>query len=178
MDSLFTPVRALNSSTLDMPTFDIVSEVNPMELDNALNQARKELATRFDFKDSPAEIILEKSEIQLKAQDAHKMRTLVEIILGRLAKRGVSLKNIEKGEPDLSPLGHARQTIKIKQGIEAAVAKEISAFVRQLGLKVTAQIQGDLVRVSGKNKDDLQSVIAALRSKDFPLALNFRNFRD
>ncbi|MBM3823502.1 MAG: YajQ family cyclic di-GMP-binding protein [Verrucomicrobia bacterium] len=161
-----------------MPTFDIVSEVNSMEIENAVNQARKELATRFDFKDSPAEINLEKNEIHLTALDAYKMKTLVEMVTTKLSKRGVSPKNVDKGDPDLSPLGHARQTIKIKQGLDSTVAKEIATFVRQLGLKVTAQIQGDTVRVSGKSRDDLQSVIAAVKGKDFPLALNFQNFRD
>lgn len=161
-----------------MPTFDIVSEVNSMEIENAVNQARKELATRFDFKDSPAEILLEKNEIKLSAQDAFRMKTLMDMVMGKLSKRGVSPKNIDRGEPDISPLGHARQVIKIKQGIEPAVAKEVSAFVRQLGIKVTAQIQGEVVRIAGKSRDDLQSVIAAVRAKDFPLALSFQNFRD
>src|SRR5438445_12667290 len=96
-----------------MPSFDIVSQVNPMELENAVNQAKKELATRFDFKGSNAEIVLEKSEIKLSAEDQFRVKTLAEIMLGKLAKRQISLKNVEKGEPDISPLGHARQVIKI-----------------------------------------------------------------
>src|SRR4029453_9321854 len=106
-----------------MPSFDIVSKVNSMEIENAVNQAKKELAQRFDFKGSKAEIILEKNEIKLSAEDQFKIRALAEIAMGKLAKRQISLKNVEKGEPDLSPLGHARQVIKIKQGIEPPVAK-------------------------------------------------------
>src|ERR1051325_3095677 len=159
-----------------MPSFDIVSQVNSMEIENAVNQAQKELANRFDFKGSNAEIVLEKKEIKLSAND--KIKAMVEIVIGKLAKRGISLKNVDKGEPDLSPLGHARQVIKIKQGIESAVAKQITAFIRDAKFKVTTQIQGEEVRVSGKNRDDLQAVIAAVRAKDFPVALSFQNFRD
>src|SRR5204863_3501534 len=146
-----------------MPSFDIVSEVNPMEIENAVNQAKKELATRFDFKGSKAEILLEKNEIKLSADDQFKLKALHEICIAKLAKRQISLKNVDKGEPELSPLGHARQSIKIKQGIEAPVAKEVTAFIRETKLKVTTQIQDQQIRVTGKNRDDLQSVIAAIR---------------
>lgn len=161
-----------------MPSFDIVSEVNGMEVQNAINQANKELATRFDFKGSSAEIVLEKDEIKLSAEDKFRITALSEIVLAKLAKRQVSLKNIDRGEPDISPLGHARQVLKVKQGIEGPLAKEITAFIRDLKLKVTAQIQGNQVRVTGKNRDDLQEVIAAVRAHDFPVALSFQNFRD
>jgi uncharacterized protein YajQ (UPF0234 family) len=161
-----------------MPSFDIVSEVSTMEIENAVNQSKKELATRFDFKGSKAEITLEKNEIKLSAEDHFKIKTLHEIVIGKLAKRGVSLKNVDKGEPDLSPLGHARQVIKIKQGIESSVAKQVTTFIRDTKIKVTTQIQDEQVRVTGKNRDDLQAVIAAVRGHDFPLALNFQNFRE
>ena len=161
-----------------MPSFDIVSTVNSMEIENAVNQAQKELATRFDFKGSGAEIVREKNEIRLRGPDAYKIGALVEIVVGKLSKRGISMKSLDQGEPDLSPLGHARQTIKIKQGIEGQVAKEISQFIRGLNLKVTAAIQGDELRVTGKNRDDLQAVMAAVRGHDFPVALSFVNFRD
>src|SRR5213082_1494285 len=140
---------------LAMPSFDIVSQVNPMEIENAVNQAKKELATRFDFKGSKA-----------------------EIVIGKLAKRNISLKNVDKGEPDLSPLGHARQVIKIKQGIESTVAKQITGFIRDGKFKVSTQIQGEEIRVSGKSKDELQTVIAAVRAHDFPVALSVQNFRE
>ena len=149
-----------------------------MEVENAVNQAKKELAGRFDFKGSKAEIVLEKNEIKLSAEDQFKITALHEIVIGKVAKRGISLKNIESVPPDISPLGHARQSIKIKQGIEQAVAKQITGFIRDTKLKVTTQIQGEAVRVTGKSKDDLQSVIAAVRGHDFPVALSFQNFRD
>ena len=161
-----------------MPSFDIVSQVNSMEIENAVNQAKKELATRFDFKHSKAEIVLEKNEIKLSAEDHMKVRTLVEMVVGKLAKRGVSLKNVDQGEAALSPLGHARQVIKIKQGIEPDVAKQVTGFIREGKFKVTTQIQGDEVRVNSKSRDDLQAVIAAVKAKDFPVALSFVNFRD
>ena len=149
-----------------------------MEIENAVNQAKKELANRFDFKGAKADIVLEKNEIKLTANDEFKMRALHEIVIGKLSKRQISMKNIDKGDPDLSPLGHARQVIKIKQGLEAPVAKEITTFIRETKLKVTTQIQDQQVRVTGKNRDDLQSVIAAVRGKDFPVDVSFQNFRD
>jgi len=106
------------------------------------------------------------------------MKTLAEIVLGKLAKRGISLKSVDEGEADLSPLGHARQTLKIKEGIEASVAKQITAFIRDGKFKVTTSINGAEVRVNGKSRDELQAVIAAVRAKDFPAALSFVNFRD
>jgi hypothetical protein len=161
-----------------MPSFDIVSEVNSMEIENAVNQAKKELATRFDFKGVKAEIVLEKNEIKLSAEDEFRVKTLVEIVIGKLAKREISLKNVEKCDPDISPLGHARQVIKIKQGIETAIAKQVTGFIRETKLKVTTQIQDNQIRVTGKSRDDLQSVIAAVRGHEFPVALQFQNFRD
>ena len=149
-----------------------------MEIENAVNQAQKELANRFDLKDSKSEIVLEKSEIKLSAEDQFKVKVLVEIVIGRLAKRQISMKSVEKLEPDVSPLGHARQVIKIKQGLETAVAKQITQFIRELKLKVTSQIQGDAVRVAGKNRDDLQAVISAVKAKEFPASLQFQNYRD
>lgn len=161
-----------------MPSFDIVSQVNSMEIENAVNQAKKELANRFDFKGSKAEINLGKDEITLSAEDQFKVKALEEIVVGKLARRQVSLKNVDKGTPEVSPLGHTRQSIKIKQGIEAPVAKQITSFIRENKFKVTTQILGDQVRVTGKSRDDLQAVIAAVRAKDFPVALTFQNFRD
>jgi hypothetical protein len=161
-----------------MPSFDIVSQVNSMEIENAVNTAKKELANRFDFKGSKAEIALDKNDIKLSADDAFKIKALVEIVLGKLAKRNISLKSVEQKEPDISPLGHARQIINIKQGIETTVAKQITGFIRDLKLKVTTQIQSDEIRVTGKSRDDLQAVIAAVRAHDFPVALQFQNFRD
>ncbi len=161
-----------------MPSFDIVSQVNTMEIENAVNQAKKELANRFDFKASKAEIVLDKTEIKLTAEDEFKVTALNEMVIGRLAKRGISLKSVEQCDPDISPLGHARQVIKIKQGIESAVAKEITGFIRDAKFKVTTQIQGDEVRVNSKSRDELQTVIAAVRAHEFPVAVQFINFRE
>jgi uncharacterized protein YajQ (UPF0234 family) len=161
-----------------MPSFDIVSQVSSMEIENAVNQAKKELANRFDFKNTKWEIILEKTEINLTADNEFKVATLNEIIIGKLAKRGISMKSIEQCDPDISPLGHARQSIKIKNGIESSVAKEITGFIRDGKFKVTTQIQGDEVRVNSKSRDELQTVITAVRVHEFPVAVQFVNFRD
>lgn len=149
-----------------------------MEIENAVNIAKKELANRFDFKSSKAEIKLEKNEIKLSAEDQFKITALVEIVLGKLAKRNISMKNIEQCDPDVSPLGHARQVIKIKQGIATDIAKQITGFIRDGKHKVTTQIQDSQVRVTGKSRDDLQEVIAAVRAHDFPVSVQFQNFRD
>ena len=160
-----------------MPSFDVVSEVDLMEVKNAVEQAQKELATRFDFREAKAEIVLEKEAIQLSAINQFKITALEEIVLGKLARRNVSLKNIERKDADISPLGHARQELKLKQGLETDVAKTIVQAIRDTKLKVTTQIQDRQVRVTGKNRDDLQAVIAVLRGKDFPVALTYTNFR-
>jgi hypothetical protein len=161
-----------------MPSFDIVSQVNSMEIENAVNQAKKELANRFDFKGSVAEIVQEKDAIKLSAEDQFKLKALGEIMMGKLAKRSISLKNVEKGEPDVSPLGHARLEIKIKQGLDQPVAKQVTGFIRERKFKVTTQIQGTEVRVTSKSRDELQAVMAGLRASEFPVALQFVNFRD
>jgi len=162
-----------------MPSFDVVSEVDKQEVDNAINQARKELGTRFDFKGSKATIELTNpSLIELSAEDAGKLRSLVEIVIAKLAKREIDLRNVERKEPSISPLGHARQEIHIKQGLEGDKAKEIIKAIKGLDLKVQSQIQDQQIRVTGKKRDDLQSVIQFLRAKDFGVGLSFRNFRD
>ena len=160
-----------------MPSFDIVSQVNSMEIENAVNIAKKELANRFDFKGSNAEIALEKNEIKLSADNQFKLKALAEIVIGKIAKRNISLKSVEQCEPDVSPLGHARQTIKIKQGLETDAAKQVTGFIRESKFKVTTQIQDQQVRVTGKSRDDLQRVIARLRELDEPVPLQFENYR-
>ena len=160
-----------------MPSFDVVSEVDLMEVKNAVEQAQKELANRFDFREAKAEIILEKEEIKLSAINQFKIQALEEIVLGKLARRNVSLKNIERKDADISPLGHARQELKLKQGLETDLAKTICQAIRDTKLKVQTQIQDRQIRVTGKNRDDLQEVIALLRGKEFPVALNYTNFR-
>lgn len=161
-----------------MPSFDIVSQVNSMEIENAVNIAKKELANRFDFKGSKAEIVLEENEIKLSAEDQFKMKALAEIVIAKIAKRSISLKSVEQCEPEVSPLGHARQSVKIKQGIPTDIAKQVTGFIREGKFKVTTQIQDEQVRVTGKSRDELQAVISAVQAKDFPAALQFQNFRD
>lgn len=161
-----------------MPSFDIVSEVDKQELDNALNQARKELATRFDFKGSIAEILFEEDKIVLTAEDANRLRGLREIVIGKLAKRSVDLRNIKQEEPAISSMGHARQELKIQQGLEGEKAKEIIKAIKAANFKVQSTLQERQIRVTGKKRDDLQEVIAFVRSKDFGVATGFQNFRD
>ena len=161
-----------------MPSFDVVSEINMAELGNALLMARKELASRFDFKGVEWEIAEEKDKLVLSANDQFKLDALREIVMGKLAKRGVPLKNLEPKESELSSVGRARQEILLKQGLSGENAKTISQSVRGSGLKLQAAIEGGKVRVSGKNRDDLQAAIAHLRKLDIPAALSFNNFRD
>ena len=161
-----------------MPSFDIVSEVDAQEIDNALNQARKELATRFDLKDAKTEIVLEKEKLVLMADDAAHLKALRDIVIGRLSRRGVDLRNIEQGDPAISSIGHARQELKIRQGLEGNKAKEIIQAIKAQGFKVQSQLQDQQIRVTGKKKDDLQAVIQFVRSRDFGVATNFKNFRD
>jgi cyclic-di-GMP-binding protein len=161
-----------------MPSFDIVSEIDKQELDNAVNQARKELATRFDFKGIITEILLEKDKITLTTQDAGHLRGLRDILIGKLSKRGVDLRNIQQDEPAISSVGHARQELKIQQGLEGNKAKEIIQAIKSQGFKVQSQLQDQQIRVTGKKKDDLQAVIQFIRNRDFAVATDFKNFRD
>ena len=161
-----------------MPSFDIVSELDSQEIDNAVNQARKELATRFDFKGVTAEIVAEKDKVTLTAEDASRLKGLREIVLGKFGKRGVDLRNIEQVDPAISPLGYARQELKIQQGLEGNKAKEIIQAIKSQNFKVQSQLQDRQIRVTGKKKDDLQAVIQFVRGRDFGVATAFKNFRD
>lgn len=161
-----------------MPSFDIVSDVDKQEIDNALNQARKELATRFDLKDAKTEIVQEKDTIVLTADDANHLRGLREIVIGKLSKRGVDLRNVKQEETALSSVGHARQEIKIQQGLEGDKAKEIIQAIKGQNFKVQSQLQDRQIRVTGKKRDELQAVIQFVRGRDFGVATNFKNFRD
>jgi len=161
-----------------MPSFDIVSEIDKGEIDNAINQARKELATRFDFKGSTAKIEMEKNEINLSAEDGSRLKSLEEILVGKLAKRNIDLRNVERKDPAISPLGHATQKIVMKQGIEGDKAKEITKAIKATGAKVQCALQEMQIRVTGKKRDDLQEVIAFVRGQNFEVALAFKNFRD
>ena len=163
-----------------MPSFDIVSEIDKQEIDNAINQARKELATRFDFKGSPASIEWneKESKIELKAEDGTRLKSLHEMVVGKLAKRNIDLRNVERKDPAISPLGHATQDFVIKQGLDGEKAKEIVKAIKAADFKVQSALQERQIRVSGKKRDELQEVIAFCRSRDFEVTLGFKNFRD
>ena len=161
-----------------MPTFDIVSQVNLQELDNAVNQARKEIAQRFDFKDSATEIALENDEIRIVSSDEYRVKAVVDVLQSKLAKRSVPLKALAYGKVESATGGRAKQTITIQQGIDTDRARQIVKWVKDAKLKVQVQIQGDQLRVSGKKRDDLQAVMHLVKEHDLDLPLQFTNFRD
>ncbi len=160
------------------PSFDIVSKVDHQELDNALNQASKELTTRFDFRGTGAQISHSgENQVLVQAETEDRARAALEVFKEKAVKRNISLKSLDAGEPRQSGKTY-RIDVKVVQGIESDKAKAISKRIRDEGYKgVQAQIQGDQLRVSGKKKDDLQAVIALLKSKDFGIALQFVNYR-
>lgn len=162
-----------------MPSFDIVSEINLQEVDNAINQAAKELATRYDFRGSKCRIDFDKKElVTLVADDEFKMKALWDVLLGRIVKRGIDPKALDVGKFLPGPDGLTKCAIKLKRGVPTEVAKEIVKHLKGVDLKVQAQIQDTQVRVSGKKRDDLQAAIASVRAQDFGLPLQFGNFRD
>ncbi len=161
-----------------MPSFDIVSQVDFQEVDNALNQTRKEVAQRYDFKGSKTEIADEKEKITITSDDDFKVGAVVDILQSKLVRRGISLKALVYGKIEPAGGGLSRQVITIQQGIETEKAKQIVKAIKDSKLKVQAQIQGDQVRVTGKKRDDLQDAIALLKQKDFDLPLQFVNFRE
>ncbi|MDD5156112.1 MAG: YajQ family cyclic di-GMP-binding protein [Candidatus Omnitrophica bacterium] len=160
-------------------SFDIVSEVNLQEMDNAVNQASKELSQRYDFKDSKASITYDRKEkkITLVADDNFKLRALTDILATRMAKRGISLKSLKFSEPEKAFEGYLRQKVDICMGIDKERAKELTGIIKKLGLKVQAQIEGEKIKVSSAKKDELQAVIAHLRGLDFSIPLSFCNYR-
>lgn len=161
-----------------MPSFDIVSQIDMQELDNAINQALKEIATRYDFRGSKSSIKLEKDSIHLISDDDFKMKALVEILQSKMSKRGISLKAVPFGKVEPTAGGLVKCDGKLIQGIETEKGKEITKLIKDMNLKVQAQIQGEQVRVSGKKKDELQTVMQAVKEKNLPLPLQFTNFRD
>lgn len=161
-----------------MPSFDIVSEVNGQEIDNAINQAVKEITTRYDFKGSKSRISRDKDGVHLLSDDEFKMRAVVDILQSKLVKRGVSLKSIPFGKVEPGPDGLVKCLAKIVEGIEAEKAKELVKIIKGFSLKVQASIQETQVRVTAKQRDDLQTVIASLKSQEFPIPLQFINYRD
>jgi uncharacterized protein YajQ (UPF0234 family) len=161
-------------------SFDVSTGADLQEVDNAVNQALKELTQRYDFKGTNCTIEFdrEKATIKLGADDAFRMQQLVEIVRGRLAKRGIPAKNIGWGEDELGAGTSVRRTVTLTQGIPTEAAKKIVKSIKEGGFKkVTAAIQGDEVRVTSASKDDLQAVIAYLRTQDFEIELKFGNYR-
>ena len=162
-----------------MPTFDVVSEVDMQEVKNAVDQARREVSTRYDFKDTNSEIELTGNELKLHTSTEDRMKALIEVLQEKLVRRNISLKALDYGKLEEAAKGTVRQVVTLKAGISSDHAKKINVFIKDMKLKgVNSQTQGDQVRVSGKKRDDLQQVIAALKAEDFDLPLQFQNFRD
>ena len=161
-----------------MPSFDLVSKVDMQEVDNAVNQAIKEMSQRYDFKDTKSEIKWEKKEeITIIGDDDNKLKSVIDMIETRFVKRGVPLKSLDFGKVEDASGGIKRQVIKIKQGIPSDKAREINKVIKDLKLKVQSQIMDDQIRVTGKKIDDLQEAIHALKGKDLGIPLQFVNMR-
>jgi uncharacterized protein YajQ (UPF0234 family) len=158
-------------------SFDVVSDVNLMEVSNAVQQAVKEIKQRFDFKGSVSDITLEKETLTLTSDDETKLKAVIDILQTKLVKRGVSLKALEYGAVQPAAKGSVRQVVTIKKGISTEKAKEIVKFIKGSGVRVQATIQEDQVRVSGKKRDDLQAIIQLLKGRDFGIDLQFTNYR-
>ncbi|WP_305805844.1 YajQ family cyclic di-GMP-binding protein [Stenotrophomonas sp. YIM B06876] len=160
-----------------MPSFDVVSEVDKHELTNAIDQANRELSTRFDFKGVDARFEQDDQVINLSAPSDFQLKQMTDILNARLAARGIDFRCLESGEVETNLAG-ARQKVTVKQGIEQKVAKQIAAKIKEAKLKVDTQINGDKLRVTGKKRDDLQDAIALLKKAEFEVPLQFDNFRD
>ena len=162
-----------------MPTFDVVSEVDLQEVRNAVDQAQREVATRFDFKDTGSAIELGDGEIRLRSASEDRLRALTQVLEEKLVRRQVSLKALSYGKVEDAAKGAVRQTVTLAAGISDEKTREINRFVKDKAPKgVSSQGQGDQVRITAKKKDDLQSTIAALKGHDFEIPLQFKNFRD
>lgn len=159
-------------------SFDIVSEVELQEVDNAVNQTVKEISQRFDFRGSKSEVeLVEDDQIKIISDDDYKLKSVIDILESKMVRRGISLKFLEYGKIEPAAGSTVRQIVTIKQGITTEKAKEIVAFIKQLKIKVQAQIQEAQVRVSSKDRDELQKVIQAVKDKDFGVELQFKNYR-
>jgi uncharacterized protein YajQ (UPF0234 family) len=162
-----------------MPTFDVASEVDMQEVRNAVDQASREVATRFDFRDTGSGLELSGQELHLHSSTEDRLRALVQVLEEKLVRRQVSLKALDRGKVEEAAKGTVRQTIVLRAGIDTDHAKKLNRFVKDLGIKgVSSQTQGDQVRVSGKKRDALQEVIAAVKAEDFGIPLQIRNLRD
>ena len=161
-----------------MPSFDVVSQVDKHQLANAIDQAQRELANRYDLRGTNAAIELEQEfELKVTAANEFQLKQVVDLLRPRLAARGIDLRALDVGAVETN-LAEARQVIKIKQGIEQVNAKKVIAVIKDAKLKVDASINGDKLRVTGMKRDDLQQVIALLKKAELPLPLQFENFRD
>jgi uncharacterized protein YajQ (UPF0234 family) len=160
-----------------MPSFDVVSKLDMHELTNAVDQANRELSTRFDFKGTGAEFTREEMVVTLKAQADFQLKQMLDILKQRLTSRHIDVRAAEIADPEIN-LGSAKQTVTLKQGIDQPLAKDIVKRIKDAKLKVDTQIQGDKLRIAGKKKDDLQSAIGLLRGADLKMPLQFENFRD
>jgi len=160
-----------------MPSFDIVSEVDMHEVSNAVDQAIREVGTRFDFKDSGARYERSDNVVTQHAPSEFQLQQMLEILYGKLTRRGIDIRCAEVGEPQAAGR-EVRQTVTLRQGIDSDLARRIVKLVKETKLKVQASVQGEQVRVTGKKRDDLQQVIALLRKSELPLPLQFQNFRD
>jgi len=170
--------KAVLTQEYVMPSFDIVSEFDQHEASNAVDQANREVQTRFDFKGVTASFTLEGDSVQMEAEVDFQLKQMLDVLRNRLIARGIDARCMDPQDPELSGV-KARQTVKLKQGLEAADAKDIVKRIKATKAKVQAQIQGEKVRVTGKKRDDLQGVMALLRSEEGPdLPLQFDNFRD
>ena len=158
-------------------SFDIVSKVNLQELDNAIQMSLKEIGQRFDFKGSKTEIRHEPDKLIIISDDEFKLKSTIDILQNKMVKRGISLKALEYGKVEQALAGTVRQEAKINQGITQEQAKDINKRIKESGLKVQTQIQGDQIRVSAKKIDDLQAVITVLRKAELPIELQFVNYR-
>ncbi len=158
-------------------SFDIVSEFDMQEMDNAINQTKKEILTRYDFKGSKAEVNLTKESITIAAENDSKVNSIVDILQSKAIKRGLSLKVFDYGKIETTAGSMVKQTITLKQGINQDIAKKIVKDIKESKLKIQSQIQGEVVRVSAKNIDDLQTIMAMLKEKDLEIPLQFINFR-
>ena len=162
-----------------MPTFDIVSEVDLQEVRNAVDQANREAGTRFDFKGTDALIEFSEKELTLSCNTEDLLRALYTVLEEKLVKRSVSLKTLDPGKIEEASRGAARQKVALKAGISQEVGKKINKLIKDMGIKnLQSSIQGDQVRVTGKQRDDLQTVIQALKESDLDVPLQFTNFRD
>ena len=162
-----------------MPTFDVVSEVDMQEIRNAVDQASREISTRYDFKGTDSTVELTEKTIEMHSESDQRLKALVQVLEEKLVKRKVSLKALSYGKIEEATKGTVNQTVTLNVGINQDKAKEIGKFIKELGLKgVSHQTQGDQLRVSAKKRDDLQSAIEAMRGHDFEIPLQFTNFRD